>query len=343
MTAESRTAAAAGGVADAIARAAEALSSATSVALAGHVNPDPDAIGSMLGLATFLRSRGLTVVCSWPNEPLELPRWLEPFTDLPPIVSVARFPKEPAVMVALDTASPDRLATLLPNAERAGLLIVLDHHVSNPGFGDILVLDPTATSTAEVAYRVIRAIGGPIPDDAAAFLYAGLITDTGRFQYQAVTAETLRFAAELRAFDFDHARLARALYEDSSVAALRLSGRALERLELVEEADLVWTHLTQADLAATGARLSDTDDLIDAVRMAREADVACVIKEQRDAKLKVSLRSRGAADVGSVAVSFGGGGHRLAAGYTSRVGLEETVRALAGALRASRDTRQERG
>ena len=343
MTVEPQTAPSAGGFAEAIARAADVLSSATDVALAGHVNPDPDAIGSMLGLAEFLRSRGVTVVCSWPNEPLELPRWLEPFTDPPPIVPVGRFPKEPAVMVALDTASTDRLATLLPNAERAGVLIVLDHHASNPGFGDIVVLDPTATSTAEIAYRLMRGIGGSIPDQAAAFLYAGLVTDTGRFQYQAVTPDTLRLAADLRTFDFDHARLARALYEDSSVPALRLTGRALERLELVEVADLVWTHLTQADLAATASRLSDTDDLIDAVRMAREADVACVIKEQRDAKLKVSLRSRGGADVGAVAVSFGGGGHRLAAGYTSRVGLVETVGALANALTAARDARDVRG
>src|SRR5438874_2530787 len=129
-------------------RAAEILSGARSVSLAGHVNPDPDAIGSMLGLATFLQARGTQVVCSWPNEPMELPRWLEMFPDLPPIVPISRFPKEPPVMVALDTASPDRLASLLPNAERAGTLIVLDHHPTNPGFGHVLVLDPSASSTA---------------------------------------------------------------------------------------------------------------------------------------------------------------------------------------------------
>jgi bifunctional oligoribonuclease and PAP phosphatase NrnA len=323
-------------VSAALDRAAGVLGSAETVALCGHVNPDPDALGSMFGLATFLRARGSQVVCSWPNEPLEMPRWLDLFDDVPPVVSIASFPKEPAVMVALDTASPDRLAALLPNAERAGVLVVLDHHASNPGFGDVLILDPAATSTAEVAYRLMGRIGGAIPDQAAAFLYAGMITDTGRFQYQAVTPETLRVAADLRTFGFDHARLARALYEDSSIAALRLTGRALERLTLVPEADLIWTHLTHADLAATGAQLSETDDLVDAVRMAREADVACVIKEQRDGKLKVSLRSRGATDVGGVAVALGGGGHRLAAGYTSRVNLEGSVRALIDALHAVR-------
>jgi phosphoesterase RecJ-like protein len=240
-------------------------------------------------------------------------------------------------MVALDTASPDRLAALLPNAERARVLVVLDHHASNPGFGEVLVLDPAATSTAEVAYRLMRRIGGPIPDEAAGFLYAGMITDTGRFQYQAVTAQTLRVAAELRSFAFDHAALARALYEDSSLASLRLTGIALGRLTLVADASVVWTHLTQADLAATGAQLSETDDLVDAVRVAREADVACVIKQQRDGKLKVSLRSRGATDVGSVAVALGGGGHRLAAGYTSRLDLDASVRTLIETLGSVRE------
>jgi phosphoesterase RecJ-like protein len=317
----------------ALTHAAEVLSTAPSVALAGHVNPDPDALGSMLGLASFLRGRGAEVVCSWPNEPMDRPAWLDLFQDVPTVVPVPEFPKQPAVMVALDTASPDRLASLLPNAERAGVLIVLDHHASNPGFGHVLVLDPAASSTAELAYRLIRRIGGPVPADAAAYLYAGIVTDTGRFQYQSVTPQTLRVAAELREHDFDHAGLARALYEDASVPALHITAVALERVRQEDDADLIWTYVTREDLKATGTDISDTDDLIDLVRTAREADVAAVVKEQRDGRVKVSLRSRGATDVSAVAAAFGGGGHRLAAGYSSRQGIPETVEALKHAIR----------
>src|SRR5207248_1014316 len=140
--------------------------SAERVALSGHVNPDPDALGSMLGLATILRQRGVDVVCSWPNDPIEHPAWLAFFEDLPPIVAPGRFPKVREVMVALDTASPDRLATLLPNASAAACLVVLDHHATNPGFGHVLILDPGASSTAEIAYRLMVEIGEPIPDQA---------------------------------------------------------------------------------------------------------------------------------------------------------------------------------
>src|SRR5205823_11642500 len=122
------------------------------------------------------------------------------------------------------------------------------------------------------------------------------------------------------------------LFEDAPLAYLRVAGEALDRLTLVPEAGLVWTYLTQQDLERAGATMTDTEDLIDLVRMAREADVACVLKQQRDGRFKASLRSKGETDVGAVAQSFGGGGHRLAAGYTAGAGLEESVGLLTEAL-----------
>jgi phosphoesterase RecJ-like protein len=179
-------------------------------------------------------------------------------------------------------------------------------------------------------------MGGELPDSAAACLYAGIVTDTGRFQYEATSPETLRVAAALRAHPFDHARMSQVLFEDNSLASLRVLAAALARMVHEPEADMVWTYITQADLAKTSVSLGDTDDLIDVVRSARDADVACVLKQQRDGRFKVSLRSRGGTDVGSAAQAFGGGGHRLAAGYTAAVGIEESIRALADVLRTAR-------
>ena len=323
---------------EALDRAAEALSSAAGVALAGHVNPDPDAIGSMLGLAGFLRARGKDVVCSWANVPMEQPAWLQAVPGHAPIVDSREYPREPEVMVALDTASKDRLGSLATNADRAGALILLDHHVTNPGFGSIPIIDPHASSTAEVAYRLIERMGGAgeLGPEEAACLYAGILTDTGRFQYGAATPQTLRVAAALRDSGFDHVALGQLLFEDGSFDYLRLLSVALSRAVLVPEASLVWTYVTQADFEASGVSMSDADDLIDAIRSAREADVACVIKQQRDGRYKVSLRSRGGSDVGSIAAAGGGGGHRLAAGYTSKTGPVDTAAAVADALRAQR-------
>ena len=284
------------------------------MALACHVNPDADALGSMLGLANFLEERGVRTTVSFPNEPLDPPRWAAMLPGSERLVSARAFPREPGVMVTCDCASADRLVSLLPVAERAGEVIWIDHHRSNDGLGTIPLVDPQASSTCEMVFRLIEVMGGGMSDATATCLYAGLVTDTGRFQYEATTPETLRVAAVLRAHHFDHARLVQALYEDNRLEYIRLVGTALDRLAYVAEADLVWTYLTQADLQGAGVRAAETDDLIDAIRTARDVDVAAVVKQQKDGRFKVSVRSRGGHDLSAVAASFGGGGHRLAAG-----------------------------
>jgi bifunctional oligoribonuclease and PAP phosphatase NrnA len=319
---------------EAFARAAEVLSDATEVVLACHVNPDPDALGSMLGLSAFLRARGVRTTCSYGNEPFEHPRWVSVLPGADALVPPKRFPKKPAVMVTLDCASADRLGNLQPNADKAAELVWIDHHATNPGLGTVTVIDPHASSTAEMVWRLVKLMGGEIPPEVAVCLYAGLVTDTGRFQYQATTPDTLRLAAELREFPFDHAKLAQALYEDNVLPYLQVLGTALHRLVFDEESSLVWTYLTQADLQAAKLGVGETDDLIDVVRTAREADVAAVFKQQRDGRFKASMRSRGGHDVAAIAESFGGGGHRLAAGFTAKTGLEEAVDEVAAMLRA---------
>ena len=318
--------------ADPFVKAARALGEATTVALACHVNPDADALGSMLGLSNHLRALGKTTICSFPNDPFEPPRWASMLPGTDALVPPSAFPKDPTVMVTCDVASLDRLASLGGPAVRATTLIWIDHHVTNEGLGTIPIVDPSASSTCELVWRLLEVLGGEVRNETAMCLYAGLVTDTGRFQYEAVRPDTLRLAAELREFPFDHARLVQALYEDSGAAYLRLVGVALERLRVERDADLVWTYLTRADLDRTDLEPGDADDLIDVVRTARDADVAAVVKQQRDGRFKVSLRSRGGHDVAAVASRFGGGGHRLAAGYTSNQALAATVESLRALL-----------
>jgi bifunctional oligoribonuclease and PAP phosphatase NrnA len=314
-------------------RAADVLADAPRVAIACHVNPDADALGSMLGLSSFLRARGAETVCSFPNEPLDPPRWASLLPGADRLVEAAAFPREPEVMVTCDCASADRLGRLQASADRAGELIWIDHHRSNDGLGTIPLIDPDASSTCEMVFRLVGAMGGDLPDDAALCLYAGLVTDTGKFQYEATRPETLRIAAELREHPFDHSALVQALYEDNRREYLSLVGTALRRMAYEPDADLIWTYLTQSDLAAAGVHAQETDDLIDVIRTAREVDVAAVLKQTRDGRFKVSARSRGGHDLAAVASRFGGGGHRLAAGDTSDHGPAATIELLVAALR----------
>jgi phosphoesterase RecJ-like protein len=314
------------------ARAAEVLREAPTVAMACHINPDADALGSMLGLALHLAERGGAVTCSFPNEPSTVPRWAEGLPGSEFLVPVRDFPESPAVMVTCDCASFDRLGALGEAATRAGELLWIDHHRSNDGFGTIRLVDPDASSTCELVAVLIDEIGGEMSDASAMYLYAGLITDTGRFQYAAAGPSTLRLAARLREHPFDHARLSQVLYENNRAAYLDVLGVAMDRARLEPEADLVWTYVLWSDLDRAGAGPGDVDDLIDVLRTAREADTAALVKQQRDGRFKVSVRSRGARDLSAVAASFGGGGHRLAAGYTSEHGPAETIDRLRAAL-----------
>ncbi|HZA60677.1 MAG TPA: bifunctional oligoribonuclease/PAP phosphatase NrnA [Actinomycetota bacterium] len=321
---------------DELGRAAEALSTAQRVVLVCHVNPDADAMGSMLGLAGVLAKRGTTVAASFPNGLGEGPRWLEALPGREHLVEPRDIPKDAQVLVTLDAAHPDRLGGLGHLLQKVPVSICIDHHRTNDGFGTINLVDHEASSTAEVVFRLVERMGDEVDANVAACLYAGLVTDTGRFQFEATTPEVLRLAAHLREQPFDHSGLSQALYEDSSLPYLRLLGRLLERIQHVPEADLVWTYVTRKDLDEGKVPIQETDDLIDIVRTAREADVAAVIKEQREGGFKVSMRSRGKTDVAAVSAAQGGGGHRLAAGYASKTGLEDTVRTLVQALTAVR-------
>jgi len=236
-------------VADPYQQAAAALAEATTVALACHVNPDPDAVGSMLGLSNHLRGMGKQTICSFPNEPFDVPRWALMLPGNEALVPPGEFPRDPSVMVTCDVASMDRLSMLGGPAVRAKTLIWIDHHVTNEGVGSIPLVDPRASSTCELVWRLVKETGVEASIETAMCVYAGLVTDTGRFQYEAVRPEVLRLAAELREFPFDHAKLARGLYEDNGIAYLRLLGSALGRMKHEPAVDMVWTYLTRADLA----------------------------------------------------------------------------------------------
>ena len=316
---------------DAIRRAADALQSAETIGTLGHVSPDGDALGSALALALAARRAGKTAVASF-GEPFVVPANLR-FLPAEPLVHPADFPTQADVVVAFDTASADRLGSLGPAAETAATFVVADHHVSNDGFGDIAIVDPASAASGELAYRLIRAAGWEIDGDVARCIYTALVADTGRFQYSATTPATLRMAAELMEIGVRPEEVGQHLYEEVPFGYLALASRVLGRAELDEQRSLVWSVVQLADLAATGVGYEAADGLIDDLRVAREADVALLLKEV-DGGMKGSLRSRGRVDVGAIAVALGGGGHRNAAGFTVDAAVDDVVGAVTAHLDA---------
>ncbi len=311
--------------------AADAISSAREIALACHVSPDGDALGSMLALRDVLDAAGRPVVASF-SEPFIIAPHYRMLPGLDAIVPPGEFPDEPDVMVTFDSGSLDRLGDLEPAAKEARELIVLDHHLSNDGYGTINVIDGTAAATGVLVRRLVDLLGLPLTRTAAIDLYAALVCDTGRFQYESTTPSVFELARELSEFEIPIAELSRTLFEEHRFAYLRLLGEVLGRIELVPEKRVVWSYVSQADLARHGVAYEEVEGLIDIVRRAREAEVAVVLKEAADGLWRVSLRSLGDVDVSAVAAANGGGGHRFAAGFTSGDRPTVTLKRILAAL-----------
>jgi phosphoesterase RecJ-like protein len=234
-------------------------------------------------------------------------------------------------MVTFDCASVGRLGELAGAAAAAAELVVIDHHVSNDRYGSVNVVVPEAAATAVLVRRLAAALGWELDADAALCLYTGLVTDTGRFQHSNTTPEVFALAEELASFDLPIAEVSRHLFEEHRIACLRLMGACLLRAELDEGLSLVASWVTTEDLERHGVELAETEALVDLVRRAAEADVCCVLKETPEG-IRGSLRSVSETDVAAVARLFGGGGHRLAAGFTVPGTVPEVLAAVKDAL-----------
>jgi phosphoesterase RecJ-like protein len=318
-------------VEEALTRAAAAIRSAREVSLACHVSPDGDALGSMLALHHVLRAAGIRSVASFSEPFIVAPHYRE-LPGLELLIPPDRFPREPRVMVTFDSGSLARLGDLEPSAKAAGELIVIDHHVSNQRYGTINVIDPDAAASGVLVRRLIGRLELPMTRDAAVCLYAALVCDTGRFQYQSTTPAVFELARELACFDLPIPELSRTLFEEHRFAYLQLLADALQNAVLVPDKKFVWTKVSQADLARHGVSFEEVEGLIDVVRRTREAEVACVLKEGADSTWRVSLRSLGSVDVRQIAERQGGGGHRFAAGFTSDESAEAVVAQILNAL-----------
>ena len=311
-------------------RAVAAIREAPVLALAGHVTPDGDALGSMLAMAHLAIANGVDFVASWPN-PFGVGHHYRSIPGLDLAVPSLEFPPEPICMLTFDCGSLGRLNELAEPAKRARELIVIDHHASNDRFGTINVVETDAAATALVVRRIAAELGWSLNREVAWCLYTGLVTDTGRFQYECTTSEVFAFAEELASFDLPIARISRELFEEHRFAFLQLTARALARAELDVSRRFVVTTVTSDDFIELGVQYEEVEGLIDLLRTTSEADVACVCKQTADA-VHVSMRSIDTVDVGAIAVALGGGGHRLASGFSMNAPLPEVVAAIKALL-----------
>ncbi len=296
----------------------ERLKRCSSVLISVHVNPDGDALGSQLALMLALRKLQ-KIVTAFNADPVpEFYRFL-PHAD--EIQTGTRVPGEYDVCIVLD-ADPARTA-LFDNPPPAKVLINIDHHVTNQSVWPHTWLDPKASATGEMVYKLILELGITLDRDIALCLYTAIFTDTGSFRYSNTTPESMRISATLLEAGADPWLVTENVYESFAYRRLKLLGIVLSALERSKDGRIAWVVVTDDLYRQTGTTSEDTDNFVNFVRSIKGVEVAVLFRQVETARYKISLRSKGRVDLSHLAQSFGGGGHKNAAGGTLNGALEE--------------------
>jgi len=290
----------------------QALREGGRFAVLSHVRPDGDALGSQLALGLSLKRLGKDVRI-WNEEGM-----LEKYSFLPSANLLSKPPADPEdvdVAIALDTAIQNRLGTALPAVRSAKVWINIDHHPSNPGYGDLVYINPKAPATGQILFELIRSEKLPIDAAIAENLYVAISTDTGSFQYPNTTARTFEMAAELVRAGVDVGRVSQLTYENYPRRRAELLRDLLGTMRFEVNNRVASFSLSLATAKKLGVLPEDNEGLIDHLRAIHGVIVAVFFEELADGKVRVSMRSKSEkVNVCAICEKFGGGGHVLAAG-----------------------------
>ncbi len=282
--------------------------------ISSHINPEGDAIGCQVALASLLRRLGKEAV----------------MLDESPVPHVLQFMKGtenilkemPAnfnfqVAIILDCPDLSRVGKVSEHIAPDKVVINIDHHISNENFGKHNWVDQNISSTGEMIYDLFKAFKLKIEYDEALAMYVAIMTDTGSFRYTNTTSKTHRIAAELIDKGVDPYEAFGKIYETSSLQDINLLGEALQTLKLTDDGKVAWLWVTKEMLKKTKASLEGTEGIINFARSIEGAEIAILFRETgTEDKVKVSFRSKGKVDVNKLAAFFGGGGHVTASGCT---------------------------
>ena len=299
-------------------------------AILSHVRPDGDALGSQLALALSLKQLGKDVRV-WNEDGM-----LEKYSFLARAQLLTKPPSGPEdvdVAIALDTAIQNRLGTAFPAIRTAKIWINIDHHPSNPGYGDLVYVDPTAPATGQILFELIKSERLPFDHAIAENLYVAISTDTGSFQYPNTTARTFEIAAELVRAGVDVGRINQQVFENYPRRRVELLRELLRTMRFEGGGRVASFSLSLRTAAELGVLPEDNEGLIDHLRAIRGVIVAVFFEELTDGKVRVSMRSKSEkTDVCAICQKFGGGGHTLAAGARVRGSLGEVEQKILEAI-----------
>ena len=304
------------------------IKSSDHLLLASHSDPDGDAVGSLLALGLALGKLNIKATLYNPSPIPAVYRFL------PSVERIVRHIKKANtydVALILDCGDLARIGDASDTVSRIPVIINIDHHISNTHFGDMQLIDTTACATAEIVYRLIKALKASIDEDIATSIYTGILTDTGSFRFSNTNEAAFAISKEMTEWGVDPYKVAQHVFGTYSLGRIKLLNLALDSIEISDNGKLSIMTVTRSMLEETGTQAEDLDGMINYARRIEDVKMAALIQEQKNGsnessnfrRYHVSLRSDSTVDVAAIASSFGGGGHASAAGFQIETTLLE--------------------
>ena len=298
------------------------INNSKKICIAGHKSPDGDCIGSVMALYNFLKAmdKDLTVLLDG-----EIPFNFKAFVNEEVIAE--KYQEEFDLMFILDCSDSKRLGKYEPAMKQANKTVVIDHHKTNEGFGDINIIDAEMSSTGELLYNLLKSSGMTLSKEIAQFIYIAILTDTGKFSYSSTTSKTHIIAADLINLGVNIAEIDNIVYNSKPANVMKAFIDCISSMELYYGNKFSLTSITKDILDKNKVKMGDVDGVAEFLRGINEVEVSCVLKEE-DEFTKVSLRSKNKLDVSSISAKFGGGGHAKAAGFEIKDNVENIKKLL---------------
>jgi bifunctional oligoribonuclease and PAP phosphatase NrnA len=309
------------------------FSSSENILLVCHINPDGDAIGSMIALYDYISTLGKKVSMLSPNSLQEFLVWMKGSEHVNVFIKDRKRGRllinEADLIIMVDFNHPERLGEAETYVTKSNARkIIIDHHLNSQGFADFMVSEPTYCSTAEIVYELVTGLNGGnyINQMFAEAIYVGIITDTGNFEYGTYTGNTLRIVAGLLDFGLDKDRIINLIYNTFSAERLRLQGFTLDqRMVILPEYNSAYIYLSKDDLEKYKYLKGDTDGFVNIPLAINGINFSTLLLE-KDGFIKLSFRSKGLFDVNDFAEKyFSGGGHKNASGGEYKNSMVNTI------------------
>lgn len=297
-----------------------------------HVNPDGDGIGAVMALKWAVAALGAGAEIVIESNPPETFEFFENYGWIKTMDEQTGGMEKFSAVITADSPNIERLGAAASLIAEGAAILNIDHHVSNERFGAVNYIDPVASSSSEMVYRLIKSLNLSVDEKAGEYMYAGILTDTGRFRFSNTSPQALSVAAELIAAGVKPHRVAEKMYYSNTYETIKALGRLIASIQLHLGGRVATSEFDLEYLKSDEWGKVDTEGFVNYPLTIKGVEVAALLREVEPGVTRASLRSKTDFDVNALAGVFGGGGHAKAAGCTIKTPLGEAKKALLNEL-----------